>query len=284
MSFFSDIFLTVLRIRPMVTPVPTPNANFLQAALGMSPMYTPAPPPDLADNSGTQANFDSMLKRYVNKETVVTSEAQLTSRLETKQDHDWFRMELISGYTYTFRMNKLGGDLDAFLTLRDAQGREVTHNDDSGGSRNSLVTFTADRTGVFFLDASSFASGSSGAYEIKVQTEIVHSGSETDFEYVSELTASKKHQLYRLELLAGRKYRFEMNSKEAGYFDSYLYLRDAKKNEIVHNDDRTEIDRNSEIEFTATSSGVYYLDATSYEEKCSGKYLLRSTTTHFTVL
>jgi len=198
----------------------------------------------------------------------------LKTKLETAHDHDWISVNLFKGNTYTFRMTKIGGSLDTYLTLRDARGKEVTHNDDADGTLNSRITFTADNSGTYFLDASSYASLSSGSYAIRTSLNELGVNSQ----HTSALTADKKNQLYKLELKAGQRYEFQMNKEPTGpYFDAYLYLRDTNKNEITHDDDSgLAFFRDSKIMYTATSDGVYYLDATSYQQKFVGKYTVAS--------
>jgi hypothetical protein len=171
-------------------------------------------------------------------------------------------------------MNKLSGNLDTFLTLRDAQGNEVTHNDDSDGSFNSRITFTAEKSGVYFLDASSYASSYSGSYEIRSNLDV--GALKTQGSYTSALSADKKSQLFKIELKAGHKYEFLMNRVSTDtHFDAYLYLRDANKNEITRDDDSGG-SLNSKISYTAHSDGVYYLDATSYQQHSVGQFTVVS--------
>ncbi|MBU6225680.1 MAG: pre-peptidase C-terminal domain-containing protein, partial [Burkholderiales bacterium] len=59
------------------------------------------------------------------------------------------------------------------------------------------------------------------------------------------------------------------------YFDAYLYLRDANKNEITRDDDSGG-SLNSKISYTARSDGVYYLDATSYQQHSVGQFTVVS--------
>ena len=196
----------------------------------------------------------------------------LKTKLETAQDHDWISVNLFKGNTYTFRMTKIGGNLDTYLTLRDARGNEVTHNDDADATLNSRITFTADNSGTYFLDASSYASRSSGSYAIRTSLNELGVNSQ----HTSTLTADKKNQLYKLELKSGHRYEFQMNKEPTGlYFDAYLYLRDANKNEITRDDDSAG-SLNSKISYTAHSDGVYYLDATSYNQNSVGQYTVVS--------
>jgi hypothetical protein len=211
-----------------------------------------------------------------NKHTIAYLPANklMQSQLETTQDHDWMSMVLLKGNTYSFRMNKLSGDLDTFLTLRDAKGNKVTHNDDSDGTLNSRITFTAEKSGVYFLDASSFASSSLGRYEISSNLDVATLG--VNSQYTTALTSAKKSQLFKIELKAGQRYEFLMNrDPTASTFDAYLYLRDANKREITHDDDSGGL-LNSKISYTAKSDGAYYLDASSYQERSVGKFTVVS--------
>jgi hypothetical protein len=61
----------------------------------------------------------------------------------------------------------------------------------------------------------------------------------------------------------------------ASTFDAYLYLRDANKREITHDDDSGGL-LNSKISYTAKSDGAYYLDASSYQERSVGKFTVVS--------
>ena len=225
-------------------------------------------PEDIADNTQTRT--------YLDVNEFNHSREFLQTQLETASDHDWIAVVLLKGSTYTLRMNKLGGNLDTFLTLRDSGGNEITHNDDSDGTLNSRITFTAEKSDVYFLDASSYASRSSGSYEIRSNLDV--GVLDINSQYTSALTADKKNQLYKLELKSGHRYEFQMNKEPTGpYFDAYLYLRDTNKNEITHDDDSGKtFNRDSRIVYTALSDGVYYLDATSYNQNSVGKYTVVS--------
>jgi hypothetical protein len=206
---------------------------------------------------------------------VVEYQDFLQTQLETSSDHDWIRMLLFKGSTYTFRIKNLGRDLDSYLTLRDAQGNQVTYNDDSDGGLNSRIIFTAEKSGAYYLDASSYASRSSGSYEISSSlvdiTALV-----VDSQYATALTSVKKNQLFKIDLKAGQKYEFLMNKEPTNpSFDAYLYLRDANKNVITRDDDSGG-GRNSKISYTAESDGVYFLDASSYKQHSLGMFTVMS--------
>ncbi len=98
--------------------------------------------------------------------------------LDTLGDHDWYRVDLVAGTTYEFRMHGYGlTDLsDPYLRLMGTNGTtQVAFNDDSGAatwgpagnttnSSDSRIIYTATATGTFFLDAGSFNDSSIGDF------------------------------------------------------------------------------------------------------------------------
>ena len=86
-----------------------------------------------------------------------TFEGALADRL----DEDWVRVELRAGHTYQLRLGGLDADagLDTVLTVYDAGGEQVAINDDvnfSAGQVNSMLAFTPDADGVYFLSAGAY--------------------------------------------------------------------------------------------------------------------------------
>ena len=78
---------------------------------------------------------------------------------------DWVRVTLVQGQTYTIQMD--GVTLaDPYLRLRDNAGQVLVENDDRNGL-NSEITFTADRSGTYYIEARSYsASTGNGSYDL----------------------------------------------------------------------------------------------------------------------
>ena len=90
---------------------------------------------------------------------------------------DWVAVTLRAGQTYTFSLDsaEIGGIDDPYLMLHDAQGRFLQGNDDANGSSNSQITFTATRSGTYYLEATAYEDDDRGAYDLKaVQGTPVH--------------------------------------------------------------------------------------------------------------
>ena len=86
-------------------------------------------------------------------------------------DSDWFRVSLVAGQTYDFRLLGVGTNFlsDPFLRLRDSAGNILAPDDDgftSGSGTHefdSALTFTATTTGVYYVEADAFSTGT-GSY------------------------------------------------------------------------------------------------------------------------
>ena len=85
-----------------------------------------------------------------------------------KNDVDFWKMDLVSGYSYKIDLSKLHSDVDTILELRDQDGNIISINDDiTFNSTNSSITFTCNSTGTYFATASAFFTNY-GEYEIVV--------------------------------------------------------------------------------------------------------------------
>lgn len=92
--------------------------------------------------------------------------------LSVAGDHDWVRVQLVAGQTYTIDLTGApsgDGTLgDPYLYLRDAGGTLITSNDDGGLGFESRITFTATSTGYYYLDAGAFSSSAVGSYHLTI--------------------------------------------------------------------------------------------------------------------
>ena len=97
--------------------------------------------------------------------------------LDGKDDEDWIRIDLVAGETYEINLTGSGdnGAADTILEVFNSDGERVARNDDidtAGGNLNSMVTFTPDSSGVYYISASSYAAipaqNNSGDYVVTV--------------------------------------------------------------------------------------------------------------------
>ena len=94
----------------------------------------------------------------------------VTEILETVGDSDWFRIELSAGQIVSISLNGSGANPvgDTYLRIYDANGFLIAENDDGGTDLNSLLRFTANSTGTYYIEADSWNGQSTGEYTLSV--------------------------------------------------------------------------------------------------------------------
>ena len=94
--------------------------------------------------------------------------------LSANGDHDWYKVNLVSGQTYTFALVGTGASGCATRTLRiygTDSATIVAQDDDSLPNQNSIITYTATTSGTFYIDAGAFNNAGSGQYGVSVAAE-----------------------------------------------------------------------------------------------------------------
>jgi serralysin len=111
----------------------------------------------IADNTSTTANL-SIGSTYA-------------GTVETAGDRDWVRVNLVAGQTYRINLNGSAFTPldDPNLTLLNSAGIQLGFNDDSNGTLNSHLTFTATSSGVYYLSTGGFGT-ETGNYDLSIIT------------------------------------------------------------------------------------------------------------------
>lgn len=93
---------------------------------------------------------------------------QLSSEINFGGDQDWVKVTLVAGQRYTFQLVGDGAAplADPTLELRNASGRLLVGSDDEGPGNASIITYTATRTGTFYLSAHAFSATKTGSYTL----------------------------------------------------------------------------------------------------------------------
>ena len=97
----------------------------------------------------------------------------IPSYLYDRHDHDWFKVSLDANKKYQFNLREVSSQdsLDPFLTLRDSNGNQLACNDDCPNNDglwdvDSQLIYTAKTSGDYYIDASSAAEQTKGAYTL----------------------------------------------------------------------------------------------------------------------
>ena len=96
------------------------------------------------------------------------AQGQLTAGSDA---HDWYRVNLVAGQTYSFAETGTGTNnvVDTYLRLYASDGTTLlAENDDGLPNLNSEFTYTATTTGSYYIDASSFSNTETGQYGVTV--------------------------------------------------------------------------------------------------------------------
>ncbi len=212
----------------------------------------------------------------------VTVGGSTSGSIETGYDNDWFAVSLVAGTRYQFSLNGISL-ADPYLSLYSGNGGLITSDDDSGAGLNSLISYTATVSGTYFLGARAYSTGT-GSYTLGVA-----GGAGTSDDYVaSTLTAGRvaagssstgnieisgDNDWFAISLTAGARYTFSLNGSTLA--DPYLSLYSGTGALITSNDDANG-SLNSQISYTAASTGTYYLGARAYSTG-TGTYTVSAT-------
>ena len=225
-----------------------------------------------------------------------------TGEIETARDVDWFAVTLEADRTYRIDLKGLStrdGTLsDPYLRgIHDENGVFIagTTNDDGDGL-NSLVTFTADEDGTYYVAAGAW-SGMTGTYTLRVTdvTDGITDGIADDFaagtgttgtaavggSATGEIETAHDRDWFAVTLEADRTYRIDLKgfwTRDGTLFDPYLRgIHDADGAFVAGTTDDDEgTVWNSQVTFTADEGGTYYVAAGAYG-RGTGTYTLSVT-------
>lgn len=222
-------------------------------------------------------------------------------RLEVPTDRDWFRIKLTEGEVYVVSLTGAPEDgearlEDSYLRLHDAAGNLVAENDDivGGDTLDSQLVFEATETGFYYVEAGSYQDRHSGTYTVEAATSgiddfadalddpshplghVIIGGSTTgDLETVAD------RDWFSLQVTVGTTYRIGLTGDEGGggsLPDPLVIVHGADGHTVASNDDLeygAKVD--SQLDFIATTSGTYYVEAASFNDLYAGTYTVTAT-------
>ena len=226
----------------------------------------------------------------------VSISGSVTGEIESESDEDWFAVNLQSGQSYLIDLEGsptgAGTLMDTYLQgVYDASGSLIssTSNDDGGEGFNSQLEFTASSTGTHYIAARAYGSGT-GTYTLSVNNVGGQDDDYTDSISTTgsiniggsargEIEVAGDRDWFATSLQSGRTYQIDLEGSptSAGSLaDTYfrgIYDSSGSLISGTSNDDGG-VSYNSRLEFTASSSGTFYLSAGGYGSN-AGDYILR---------
>ncbi len=231
------------------------------------------------------------------KPGTVLIDNEITGVLESKNDKDWFKISLEAGSTYEIEMRGAEtneGTLDDpyIHGLYDSAENliEGTNDDDGGSGLNSLLKFSASETGLYYISAGSFWEDEIGSYTIAVnktgsddfsanttKTGTVLLGGNEKGDIEGDIELGNDKDWFKISLDAGSTYAIEMRGAETSegtLVDPYIEgLYDSAGNLISGTtDDDSGSGLNALLEFSASKTDLYYINAGSFWEDDTGTY------------
>jgi hypothetical protein len=202
--------------------------------------------------------------------------------LDFAADKDWYRVRLEEGQSYRFTLTGAGDSAvgDPLVRVLGPDGAELAMDDDGGDGLNSYLEFTAPSTGNYFIEAGAFADGGTGRYTLAARAGDVPADSSTDAALSAEgdwrqgvLSPAGDRDWYRVDLTEGQSMRVGLETAQAANSlgDPYLVLYGPDGSEIARDDDGGE-GLNAFLEYQATQTGAYYVEARGFTEDAQGAY------------
>lgn len=100
----------------------------------------------------------------------ITVGGSVSGELEFAGDTDWFAIQLEAGQTVSISLSGSGANplSDTYLTVFGSGGGLLAQNDDGGDGLNSLMRFTANTTGTYYIEAGAWNNQYAGEYTVSV--------------------------------------------------------------------------------------------------------------------
>ncbi len=210
------------------------------------------------------------------------------SWIDTAGDHDWFAIFLTADATFTIELSgsSLGGEYvpldDTYLTLYNSSGAYLAENDDIAfpSNRNSALTFHASASGIYYIQASGFGSHI-GAYQLQVHAQddfgvTGQSGPPPPGNITAPGTITGNietfgdYDFFDVTLTAGVTYVIDAHGIQLQ--DTVLELGGGPSSLFISNDNVSLSNLDSEIIFTPTQTGSYYIDVHAHNNAYVGTY------------
>ncbi len=175
-------------------------------------------------------------------------------------------------------------EINPYLILLDANGKEIAQDNDSGSTANSRIVATLPADGIYLLMANTYKAGQIGSYRLRAEVtaaSIGNSSSQNNFILQQEgilspgdsvlPTDGSLFKAYRFEGRAGQSVTIDLASPD---FDTFLAVLDPEGRMIGENDDISQTNNNSQLTLTLSQTGIYQVIVNAFDSDDRGRYIL----------
>jgi ribosomal protein L37E len=282
---FEDM-LDSVRLSPPGVAAVIPSPTLQPTVAPPSPTIAPpaaaptsvAPSPTIISGADAYEPDDDIAQA----KPIATDGTPQAHNLDRRGDQDYVSFEAEDGFAYTIETFDLG-EIDTIIFLYDAQGQELAHNDDGTDEPYaSRITWVAPDTGIYYAMVRDLAGDSAGpeaTYSLSVKESPFVEGADP-FEPDDDLASARPidttgtHQAHTFHTSTdvdyvyfsaqgGKRYAIETGGL-TGDCDTVIFLYDRDGVELDLNDDAGEEVLSSLLEWTAPSSGTYYVEVRDF--------------------
>ena len=241
----------------------------------------------------TQSSLDTIAGNVSTTERIEWSAgntARVESEINQLTDHDWFKVWLDKGITYSFTMDgtSLGGTLsDPLLALRSVSGRLLTQDDNSGTGSDAELYYSAPDGGWYYLDAGASGNTARGTYVLRGSSLMDDYANSALTEGLVTLGTQASGLLsyigdsdwLQVGLSANTTYMIDVKGDITSgarldpIADPMLIVRDAA-GDIVYRVDDSNGSLDVQAFFTPSGSGAYFLEVRSAFKYDIGAYTI----------
>jgi len=229
----------------------------------------------------------SLITTAITSGTLDTTDPNNPTRTGTFRD-DYLLTGVTAGQSVQVNLNSTA--FDTYLQIVNAAtGQVVAFNDDSNGTFNSQVNFTAQAGIDYIVRATSYSASTIGAYSLvsnlgdltsatPISGSQSFSGTLVSSDPANSLRSGSYYDGYLLtNLTAGQQVQVNLNSTA---FDAYLQIVNAATGQVVADNDDSNGTFNSQVNFTVQAGVDYIARATSFASGATGAYSLTTSTTY----
>jgi Zn-dependent metalloprotease len=240
--------------------------------------------------SGTPDSYepdDTKTEADDNNRTIATDGSAQSHNFHDAGDNDWTKFSATAGCSYVIETFNLASNSDTYMYLYDTDGTTLITSDDDGGSGlASRIGWTASSSGDYYIRVRHYSGGAYGAntdYDLRVTSACVPppvyepNDTPNDANLITVDGPAQTHNFHdagdndwvKFSATAGTSYDIE-TSNLGSRSDTYMYLYGTDGTTLIDSDDDGGSGLASRIEWTASSSGTYYVRVRHYSSSVYG--------------
>ncbi len=210
--------------------------------------------------------------------TPATISVTTNGDLETGGDIDYFSFQAVAGTTYTIFTTLVTLD-DSYLTLYGTDGvTQLDFSDDSGFGASSIISWTCQAAGTYYLKVDGYWTSSTGTYTLMIKVDDFGDDYTTAAALTlgvwidGDLETGGDTDYFSFYATGGTTYTISMTLGTLD--DSYLSMYGTTGTDYLLADDDSGFGLASLVSWSCPSTGTYYIKAEGLWSYSSGTYNL----------